>query len=251
MVKLTKKRITNKRNRNISSIRRKRMASRRKRQVGGTPIQLPKTITFCVFQYDNKNPITQNICPTKTTNCLDADIKFTAIANEDTSIIDGTDNLFDVFKNKYTFTFNENLFNQLKDKFTSLVKENKFNINDIREIITKYYETKVGCPNMVENCGMIHYIGQYNEETPEKKMKTIGWMDIYDRAGRPIPICYTVGVYPQRKIILKQIEQYNEIIQKNEKLDNRQIIDANINTCLLDGTNIKWTDAMRGENENC
>lgn len=49
MLKLTKKRITNKRKRNISSIRRKRMTSRRKRQVGGALIDLPKTITFRIY----------------------------------------------------------------------------------------------------------------------------------------------------------------------------------------------------------
>ena len=243
MVKLTKKRIKNKRNRNISSIRRKRMASRRKRQVGGTPIPLPKTITFCVFQYDSANPIIQNICPTKTTNCLQAYIKFEA-TTKDTSIIDGTkDKLFDVFKNKYTFKFNDTLFNQLKDRFKSLV-ENNFNINSLREIITKYYESVSGCKDMNQNCGMIQYIGTYDN-------KTIGWMDIYNRDYRPIPICFTVGVYPQRKIKSEQIEQYNQIIEKNEGLNIHKIIDANINTCLLDGTNITWSDAMKGENEKC
>jgi hypothetical protein len=228
------------------------MASKRKRQVGGEFIILPNRIEFCVFQYDNANPIQPSICPTKTTHCTDTNIKLTATVNEIGSHIDIEENLFDVLKTKYTFKFNNTQFyNELHGMFTSLAKENKFNINDIREIITKYYEKTNGCTDMEQNCGMIHYIGQYNEETPGKKMETIGWMDIYDRDGRPIPICYTVGVYPQRKIASEQIGKYNDIMLQNKSLHNRQIIDANINTCLLDGTNIKWKDAMKGENEKC
>ena len=62
MLKLTKKRFTNKRKRNISSIRRKRMASRRKRQVGGTLITLPKELAFRIYPQPGNEFTDSNDC---------------------------------------------------------------------------------------------------------------------------------------------------------------------------------------------
>ena len=56
MLKLTKKRCINKRtaSKALASIRRKRMISRRKRQVGGVLIRLPQKITFHVYPQPDK-----------------------------------------------------------------------------------------------------------------------------------------------------------------------------------------------------
>ncbi len=69
MLKLTKRRFSNKRNRNISSIRRKRMASRRKRQVGGEFIILPKKITFRIYPQPDKDFTDSNDCAKKSSDC--------------------------------------------------------------------------------------------------------------------------------------------------------------------------------------
>jgi hypothetical protein len=57
MLKLTKKRCINKRtaSKALASIRRKRMISRRKHQVGGKLITLPKEITFHIYPQPDKN----------------------------------------------------------------------------------------------------------------------------------------------------------------------------------------------------
>jgi hypothetical protein len=216
MVKLTKKRITNKRNRNISSIRRKRMASRRKRQVGGTSIPLPKTITFRVYQSTkdfptneecDKNPKSEckilMTCPEKWYKDTDNTPRYLNVEATKKNLgvmsdkIDDSESLLDTLEENYDFTFNTSVHiwtdmgNRLpkEGELREIYRKTSFSLKEIRKIIQFYY--------FLEGHDFAQYIGEYGEPT-----KTIiAWCDVYkDEDDRKTKPCPSPGRYGGKKI---------------------------------------------------
>ena len=224
MLKLTKKRITNKRKRNISSIRRKRMASRRKRQVGGEFIILPNTIAFCVYPYHTKiggvEREASNTCNISIDECS-KDAKFTATLKHGYDFAQNTnEKLFDLLETSYNFKLNKKFSTDLceyfplscadlRSKYKEVpLSEANLSINEIRSLMIKYHYRQSGCND--DKCGMLQYIGicERNETSERKQKYSIGWVDIYNRnniyamneenkfdQNQIILICLTLGIY--------------------------------------------------------
>ena len=231
MLKLTKKRCINKRtaSKALASIRRKRMISRRKRQIGGV-ITLPKEITFRVYQSSKDFPTIKEcdatqqpekckvllMCPEK----WHEDTQFTpnylyveATKKQEFGFMSNTvdysnKNLLDTLQDEYEFNVNytnstlkyNEMYNTLpedSDSFKILITTShvKISLADLRKMITDFYYR--------QGHNFSQYIGEYGETS-----KTIiAWCDVYsdDRkvlcsfAGRhaekTIPACteYTIN----------------------------------------------------------
>ena len=195
MLKLTKKRFTNKRKPNISSIRRKLLVSRRKRQVGGEMITLPKKLEFRVYMIP-RGVVPEkfiNICPEKWHEITGDDRpKFLHVTATTSSEIraDSTMNLFNDILLNYEFNISDDSDNKhvgltKADMLNKLVNSRKEinssnTIKTLRNIIRTYYNH--------DNSGKILYISSINTTS------VIAWIDDIDNAN-----CCIMGRYTNAK----------------------------------------------------
>jgi len=201
MLKLTKRRFINKRKRNIASIRRKRMASRKKRQIGGGMIQLPSIITFRVYQSTKDFPTRQDcgtetppeickaliICPERwytandiTPNYLYVEATKKTEFGMTTDIVDSSESLLDILQNKYDFKVKYDGFSTLNysemhrtlpegSESRNIIiksKESAISLEELRKMIHNFYYRS--------NHDFAQYIGEYGTDNT-----IIAWCDVY------------------------------------------------------------------------